>query len=433
MNFTRMILLLRESISTFAVLRRSPAEIRQISRARLEDVLEAANNTKFWRPRLEAAGLEAPRNVSNATLTRAFRDLPPVSKGELREAGADALNGERVDLTWHTSRSSGSTGEPFRTYFDPRAWVLLKYLAKLRARVACGVRPHHRLAIVEAFPPGERRQRLVERTGRVRGISALQAPVTVARELANFAPDGVYGAPSVLQEAARVSRAAGVPNVRPKWIFTSGELLTPGLRSELELNYGCRVFDIYGSTETKEIAWECVAGSMHVNSDVVKLEVLDDDGSLLPEGEEGRLAVTVLVNTAMPLLRYVIGDRGSLIGGLCTCGCSLPRMGVVTGRDADVLTVNGRRVVPYVLICAIRDIAGIRRFQIQQTATGVVIARAVLDGTRPSAEVRVGIEDALKEALGETIVARVEFLDSFPSTGKFHVVRGPGREPDSQP
>ncbi len=203
------------------------------------------------------------------------------------------------------------------------------------------------------------------------------------------------------------------------------------MRSELEENYRCRVYDIYGTTETKEIAWECVDGSMHVNEDVVMLEVLDDDGLPLPPGEEGQLVATVLVNTAMPLLRYRTGDRGSLLPGACACGCSLPRLGVVTGREADVLRVSGRRVAPYVLTCAMEEVRGIRRYQVVQTARESVHARAELDGTRDSDDVEASIQRALLEPLGEARIT-VEFVDGFRSEGKFHVVRGLGRGGDPE-
>lgn len=418
-----------ESVRTFAAIRRPPEQIRRISLERLRWILTVAGSTEFWGRRFRAAGLGYPGRLPGDALLAAFRRLPPVSKSDLREAGADALKGGRVDPGWHTSRSSGSTGEPFRTYFDHRSWILLKYVVKLRARVACGVWPYHRLAAVDAFEPNDHKGRILARAGRFRAISALQPPGRVAHELASFAPDSVYGLPTALLEAARAARDTGISVAAPNWLFTSGELLTPGMRSELEVNYRCSVYDIYGTTETKEIAWECLAGSMHVNGDVVMLEAVDDEGSSLPPAVEGQLVATVLVNSAMPLLRYRTGDRGSLLPGTCACGCSLPRLGIVTGREADVLRVSGRRVAPYVLTCAMEEVRGIRRYQVVQTARESVCARAELDGTRDSDEVEASIHRALDEPLGEARIM-IEFVDGFRSDGKFHVVRGLGRGGD---
>lgn len=425
MSVTNSLQLLRESCSAFAMLRRSREAIRRTSLSRLRETLELAGVIPFWKQRLETAGLNAPRALGEEELLRRFRELPLLTKSDLREAGADAMAGGRVHPSWHTSRSSGSTGEPFRTYFDRRAWLLMKHVVKLRARVACGVRPHHKLALVDAFGPQERESGPLEKAGRFRAISALQPAVDVARELAGYQPDGVYGLPTALLEAARAARISGFSPASPNWLFTSGELLSPGLREELEEAYHSRVFDIYGATETKEVAWECIAGSMHVNADVVMLEVLDDEGTSLPPGEEGQLAATVLVNGAMPLLRYMPGDRGSLLSGTCSCGCLLPLFGVVTGREADVLNVSGRRVAPYVLTCAMEEVRGIRRYQVVQTTEEAVRALAELDGTRDSDDVESSIHSALEEPLGEARIT-VEFVDGFHSEGKFHVVRGLG-------
>ncbi len=43
------------------------------------------------------------------------------------------------------------------------------------------------------------------------------------------------------------------------------------------------------------------------------VEILDDNDQPVPAGTEGRIIVTSLLNRAMPLIRYDIGDRGALL------------------------------------------------------------------------------------------------------------------------
>ena len=53
------------------------------------------------------------------------------------------------------------------------------------------------------------------------------------------------------------------------------------------------------------------------------------------------------MNADMPLIRYRIGDRGTLAGGLetCQCGRTLPVIESVDGRVDDILyTMDGRRI-----------------------------------------------------------------------------------------
>ncbi len=58
-------------------------------------------------------------------------------------------------------------------------------------------------------------------------------------------------------------------------IFTSSEYLEPGMRKFIEEAFGAEVFDIYGCTEMKEIAWECEKHEgYHINEDDVYVEIL---------------------------------------------------------------------------------------------------------------------------------------------------------------
>ena len=95
-------------------------------------------------------------------------------------------------------------------------------------------------------------------------------------------------------------------------------------------------------------ASECEAGTVHLWPEVGNVEVLHDsaDDALSP-GQTGRLVCTGLLNADMPLIRYEIGDLGSLApaGRRCQCGRTLPILQSVEGRLDDVIrTRDGRRV-----------------------------------------------------------------------------------------
>ncbi len=374
-----------------------PEALRALARKRLARMLRTASKTEFYRHRFDAAGVGGDDLMLEASPEQVLAALEPAAKAELRMAGGDILLGGRVRPEWRSSSSSGSTGEPFRVYYDPRAWATLKVLVKLRARRACGTRPTDRVALLDAVPPSSAPR---GSAARVRRISILQPAVRVAAELAAFAPDTVYGLPSALLETAEELRVQGV-RLRVARVFTSGELLRPAVRQAIGQAFGARVFDVYGSSETKEIAWECHAGGMHVNADVVRLEVLDDGGRPVPDGVEGNLVATLLVNQAMPLLRYRTGDRGSLLTGSCGCGHPFPLLGMVTGRRADVLVLaDGCRVSPYALTCAMEQVAEVRRYQVTQLdPVRLRVARVFTSGEL----LRPGVRHALGPALGARV------------------------------
>jgi phenylacetate-CoA ligase len=347
--------------------------------------------------------------------------LAPAAKAELREAGADLLLGGKVRPEWRSSSSSGSTGEPFRVYYDPRAWATLKFLVKLRARRACGTRPTDRVALLEAVPPARAR---TSPAARVTRISILQPAAAVAAELAEFAPDTVYGLSSALLEVAAELRARGV-RLRVRRVFTSGELLGPAIRQAIGDAFGARVFDVYGSSETKEIAWECRTGGMHVNADVVRLEVLDEAGRVVADGIEGDLVATLLVNRAMPLLRYRIGDRGSLLTRRCDCGHPFPLLGVVTGRAADALVLpGGGRISAYAFTCAMERVSEVLRYQVTQVEPSRLRIRAILGPDADPSRVAGLIRSVMQGEIAHSLETDVEFVDRLPTgpRAKFRVV-----------
>jgi phenylacetate-CoA ligase len=406
---------------TLRAARLAPDALRALARKRLARMLRAASATGFYRRRFDAAGVGGDDLMLEASPEQVLQALPPAGKAELREAGGELLLGGKVRPEWRSSSSSGSTGEPFRVYYDPRAWATLKILVKLRARHACGTLPTDRVALLDAVPPSGAQPSPAARVAR---ISILQPAATVAAELAAFGPDTVYGLPSALLEAAEELTARGV-RLRVRRVFTSGELLRPAARQAIADAFGARVFDVYGSSETKEIAWECLAGGMHVNTDVVRLEVLDDASRPVADGVEGNLVATLLVNRAMPLLRYCIGDRGSLLTERCECGHSFPLLGVVTGRRADVMVLaGGHRVSPYALTRAMEQVGDVLRYQVTQLEPARLRVSAILDPGADRGRIAGRIRSAMRGEIAHFLETDVEFVDRLP-TGprtKFRVV-----------
>jgi phenylacetate-CoA ligase len=410
----------------------APDDLEALARRRLSRLLERAAETKFYGERLRGAGIRVRKGLLERDPEGVLEALSPVGKQELRSAGARVLSGGQVRPKWLSSSSSGSTGEPFRVYYDARAWATLKHLVKLRARRACGMRLTDRVALLDATPPDGLRPD-PSRKSRIARISVLQPAAAIAAQLATFAPDVVYGLPSALLEAATAFRERA-ERLSVRLLFTSGELLQPTVREELAKAFSARVFDVYGSSETKEIAWECPAGGMHLNADVVRIEILDEAGRVLPFGIEGQIVATLLVNQAMPLLRYRIGDRGSLLPDPCSCGRSLPRFGVVTGRQADVLVLaGGQRVSPYSVTCALENVADLIRYQVTQLDLERVRVRAIVGSESDRNQVADRVRTVLRTQVAPLLEAEVEFVDRLPTgpRAKFRVVQSLAGEPST--
>ena len=276
----------------------SPDHIRDVQWRRLERMLHYAYvQSPLYRERFRQAGM-TPADIRS---TDDLRLLPVTTREDLRQPEALLAEGyPRHRL--RSSTTSGSTGRRTTTYFDEPAWVLAKNLLKLRARQACGVRPWDRVALFQEDAPDQ----TGARSGGRRQAFTIHRPIEeILPAVRAFAPTVLYGFAGYF---ARLARAAG-NGVRPRMVFTSGELLDAATRRAIETGLGAPVLDVYGCTEVKEIAWQCPAREgYHVNADWLLVEVDSDDPA--PGRQAGRLLVTSLYNFAMPLLRYDVGDAG---------------------------------------------------------------------------------------------------------------------------
>ena len=387
---------------------RSREELARLQWRRLTDLLAYAQaNSPFWRERFAALSATAAEIRTPADLAR----LPPTTRADLREPDRLLAAGFARDRL-KTAMTSGSTGSRTISYFDRDAWIIGKYLLKLRARLACGMRPTDRVALFQEADPDRRPRRS---GARARSFSIHVPPEHIVAEVAAFAPDVLYGFPGHLMRLGLA--AAG--RLRPRLVFTSGELLDPTTRQQIELLFACRLFDVYGSTETKEVAWECPAGDgYHLNADWLLVETE-------PSGDaHRRILVTSLYNRAMPLIRYEVGDTGELLDGLCACGRGLPLMRPTWGRSVDyfVLT-DGTSITPYDLTCAIEHLPGMARYQIVQRARDRVEV-LVQPGPRFDPTVSAAIQAALRPVLRglSPEIRVVDRLEHEPS-GKFRIVR----------
>jgi len=151
-------------------------------------------------------------------------------------------------------------------------------------------------------------------------------------------PDVVWGTPSAVHELARyIGRTRG-PSDGPRvgFVKVGGEQFYAFQRDEIARYLGGRVIESYGSTEMGPIAAECPAGSMHLLTTNVHIEIVRDGRPVAP-GELGEIVATTLVNRGMPLVRCRIGDLGALSPDPCVCGRPQPVLAELQGRAADLV------------------------------------------------------------------------------------------------
>lgn len=133
-----------------------------------------------------------------------------------------------------------------------------------------------------------------------------------------------------------------------KVVITNAEPLLPSQRDCLSQGLGSKVQETYGMAEIVAAASECEVGRLHCWPEVGWIENLNDfNNAPTQPGSSGRLICTGLLNVDMPLIRYEVGDRSSVVveQASCECGRTLPVLSGIEGRTNDMLIgPDGRRV-----------------------------------------------------------------------------------------
>jgi phenylacetate-CoA ligase len=158
--------------------------------------------------------------------------------------------------------------------------------------------------------------------------------LAVLDRLARHPPMLVVAYAPAIYELARFAERHAIPVRSQRAIVTLPGTLDNVMRAAIERVFNCEAFNEYCSRAVGPVALECEAhAGLHVAPWANYLEVVDAGGWALPAGEEGQIVITCLTNYAMPLIRYAIGDAGSLApAGTCICGRDCQRLATLRAR-----------------------------------------------------------------------------------------------------
>jgi Coenzyme F390 synthetase len=309
----------------------------------------------------------------------ALESLPTVDKQVLSERNLDFLCVPRERII-EIVTTSGTTGKPLLwmlTESDVRRLALNERLSFECAGLSASDTVLVAVALDRCFMAG-----LAYWLGlRELGCSVVRvgpsSPVLVLEMIERTRPTAIVGVPSFLRVIAEKAREIGFALIKSsvKKAICIGEpvrerslaLNTSG--REIESAWGARVYSTYGVTELANSLCECDAGAGgHLHSELMHLEVLDDQDNPLPDGEIGEVVATTFGVEAMPLIRYRTGDCAALFRTPCKCGRATSRLGPIVGRKNQKLKFKGASLFPSTLQAVLEQTEGVESF--------VIIARA---------------------------------------------------------
>lgn len=400
-------------------------ELLQVSRLR-RMLTHAAATVPYYQQRIPFAAIPALRAGDWA----AFQAIPVTEKADLRQNPHAFLAGGRSPrgaIRWNTS---GTTGTPIQLVYAPGS-VSRQYAYVECYREQAGVTRFDRRAQFtgKMIAPGEHNRRYwrYDWASRALMLSTVHLDETsiphYLKAIQQWRPRYLTGYPSAITLLAHHAlRDRRFPIEIPA-ILTSAETLMPEQRDLIESAFSGRVYDQYGQTEMQSFWFECRYRRMHAHPLFGVTEILRPNGQPAPPGETGDVVLTGLINTAMPLIRYRIGDRAAWSGDdRCPCGRAMPMVEVIEGRREDYLFSPQRgwvgRMDP-----ALKGVSGVLECQfIQHRPNELQVLCVAAPDYSPLA--RIQLEKNLLERLGDQMRIDFRLVQQIPrgANGKFRTV-----------
>lgn len=302
----------------------SREEIESYQLERLKETLERAKRAPYFAERLANCTVETLGDLAK---------LPLTTKNDLNEAsprGAVAVPNSEL---YQYHESTGTTG------VAASSWITRNDLEAFADQInQCALNFGPEDVFVNKFPyaismPAHITQRAAQKRGAaVVAASSLSPLCTYTRTLELMQKTSATVLACLPTDANLLASAAQAMGFNPAQDFnlraigTAGAVLTEARRRRIAECWNCEVYNLYGTTETGNLASDCSEGKLHLSWDHFLFEILDEQTRKpLPEGETGMPAITTIQREAMPLIRYVLTDQVSLeYDHNCPCGRKAP-------------------------------------------------------------------------------------------------------------
>ena len=331
-------------------------EIRKYQNRALRKTLKYAYNVPLYRRKYREAGI----TIDGIKRMDDLHKLPLITKKDLIEGFPDDIIPVGYDKSnAYVVGTSGSSGRPMSMYKDV-GYIMIEALAGVRLLKAYGMNWRKtKITNIGDFSIPTTTDEECLKKGLMGNLSPFfsfknyqnlytgEDVRTLMDKMDSFQPELLIGYTSVLMGLASLKMKGHGKRVNPKYIVSSGEVLDDYSRKYIEEAFDADVLNLYATTEGGSIAFECLKGNFHINSDFTHVEILDKNGEEVPEGEFGSVVITRLYPGGTPIIRYTgLNDIASLKNDYCDCGMHTPLMKTLEGRKKDAIIFPDGRIFP---------------------------------------------------------------------------------------
>lgn len=247
-------------------------------------------------------------------------------------------------------------------------------------------------------------------------------------QLNKFKPQFIDAYPSAIYILSKYINANKLKlTFKPIAIATTAETLYDHYKFEIQKAFNCNVYNQYSSSEGGPFITECQAGKLHLNTDSGIFEFLNTLGKPATAGEIAELCVTSLRQWKTPLIKYKTGDwvriiEESFTYQKCECGCYMPIVKEIIGRQEDILYTEEKGYIGR-LDPAYKGLNGIIKSKIiQHSLEEIEIINEI--GKEYSSQIEKELIQNIQDRVGKNIIINVNCVKQIPlgASGKFKAV-----------
>ncbi len=325
------------------------AEMKELQLKRLKNSVKLVyDNVPFYRQKFKEAGV-TPDDIKTL---EDVRKLPHTRKTDLRDNYPFGLFAASQDDIVRIHASSGTSGKPTvvgYTAHDLDAW------SDLIARSLTMIGLSNKDVIQNSmnyglFTGGMGFHYGVEKLGAMVVPAATGNTARQLEMMIDFGVTAVHCTPSYAFYLAETAEELDlIDKLSLKAAIFGGEPWSENTRKQLEKRLNLKAYDCYGLSEMigPGVGFECQEqDGLHIWNDNFLVEVLDENGEQVAEGEKGELVLTSLNKEGFCNIRYRTGDMTRLLESDCACGRTTTKISRLLGRVDDMLIVRGINVFP---------------------------------------------------------------------------------------
>ncbi len=377
----------------------------------------ARKNSPFYRQALA----DAPVVKSTADLAK----LPLTTKSQVSQFNEQFYCGDKKDFV-DICTTSGTTGTPTLyplTSSDLRRLGNNEAMSFAQTGLVAGDVVLLAVTIDKCFMAGLAYYEGLRQLGCTAIRVGAGSPAMLLGMTDRLKPRAIVSVPSFLKRVAEYAGKQGIDPAQSsvRKLVCIGEPvrdvnfnLTP-LGADIARAWNAEVYSTYGITELACSLCECTAGAGgHLHPTLLHIEVIDDQGQPVADGQVGQLVATSIGVQAMPLIRFATGDMTFIRREQCRCGRWTPRIGPILGRRDQQMKLKGTTVYPAAVQRALQGISQINDYVMIATAPTplsdeleiLVSLRNDLQG-RTIADVEENIRECLRGELKVTPTVRI--------------------------